>query len=56
MEATCIMFHRRIYRNCQVRVRNHAVPWWLSGKESPANAGNTGSIPDPRRAHMLQSN
>ena len=25
-------------------------------KNPPAKAGNTGSIPDPRRAHMLQSN
>ena len=25
-------------------------------KNLPANAGDTGSIPDPGRSHMLQSN
>ena len=25
-------------------------------KNPPANAGDTGSIPDPERSHMLQSN
>ena len=24
---------------------NQGHPWWLSGKESPANAGDMGSIP-----------
>ena len=28
------------------------LPWWLSGKESPANA----LIPDPRRSHLPWSN
>ena len=23
----------------------HQLPWWLSGKESACNAGDTGSIP-----------
>ena len=25
------------------------LPWWLSGKESPAIAGDVGSIPGSRR-------
>ena len=29
---------------------------WLSGKESPANAGDRGLIPDPGIFHMLQGN
>ena len=29
---------------------------WLSGDEPPANAGDVGSIPDPRRSHAPQSN
>ena len=28
------------------------LPWWLSGKESAANAGDTSSIPGPGRFHM----
>ena len=28
---------------------------WLTGKESATNAGDTGSIPDPGRSHMLWS-
>ena len=26
------------------------LPWWFSGKESPANAGDTGSIPELGRS------
>ena len=29
------------------------LPWWLSSKESPANAVNMGPIPGPGRSHML---
>ena len=25
------------------------LPWWLSGKDAPASAGDSGSIPDPVR-------
>ena len=32
------------------------LPWWLSSKDPAANAGDMGSIPDPGRLHMLQSN
>ena len=33
------------------------LPWWLSGKKnSPANAGDTGSNPSPGRSHMPWSN
>ena len=32
------------------------LPWWLSVKNLPANAGNSGLIPDPRRSHMPQRN
>ena len=31
-------------------------PWWLSGKEAPASARATGSIPGPGRSHMPRSN
>ena len=31
-------------------------PWWLSGKESTGNTGDTHSIPDLERSHMPQSN
>ena len=30
-------------------------PWWLTGKESVANVGDTGSVPGPGRSHMPQS-
>ena len=29
--------------------------WWLSAKESIANAGDTGSIPGPGRSHIPRS-
>ena len=32
------------------------LPWWLRGKYPPANAGDMGSVPDPGRFHMPQSN
>ena len=35
---------------------NWGFPWWLSGKEPPASAGDMGSILDPGRSHMPQSN
>ena len=28
------------------------LPWWLSGKELPANAGGTGLIPGLGGSHM----
>ena len=31
------------------------LPWWLSGKESPFNAGDMDLIPDPGRSHMWQN-
>ena len=30
--------------------------WWSRVKNLPANAGDTGSNPDPGRSHMLQGN
>ena len=32
------------------------LPWWLSGKNLPVNAGKMDLIPDPRRSHVAQSN
>ena len=37
-------------------VRNRGLPWWLSGKESPVNAGEMGLIPGLGRSHMPRSN
>ena len=31
-------------------------PWWLSGKESAANAGDIGLIPGLGRSHVPWSN
>ena len=31
-------------------------PWWLNGGNPPVNAGDMGSIPGPRRAHMPWDN
>ena len=36
-------------------LKDHRAPLWLSGKESAADAGDTGLIPGPRRPHMPQS-
>ena len=32
------------------------LPWWCSGKNPPANAGDTGSIPGLGRSHVPRSN
>ena len=32
------------------------LPWWLSGNESPANAGDTGSSPDWGRSLLPRGN
>ena len=32
------------------------LPWWLSSKDPPANAGDMGSIPDSGRSPLLQRN
>ena len=31
----------------------HELPWWQSGLESAASAGDMGLIPGPGRSHML---
>ena len=35
---------------------DRCLPWWLNGKESTCNAGDMGSILEPGRFHMPQSN
>ena len=37
------------------KVRESELPWWLSGKESAANAGHTDLIPGLGRFHMPRS-
>ena len=32
------------------------LPWWLSGKNTPVSAEDTGSIPGPGRSHVPWSN
>ena len=39
-----------------IKLHTLGIPWWLSGKESATNAGDTGLIPGLGRSHMLQSN
>ena len=34
----------------------YGLPWWFSGKESPSNEGDMGSIPVLGISHMSQSN
>ena len=38
------------------KIYKKGFPWWLTGGEFAAKAGDTGSFPDLGRAHMLQSN
>ena len=33
-----------------------ALPWWSRVQNPPAKAGGTGSIPDPGRSLVVQSN
>ena len=35
--------------------KQQELPWWHSGKNQPANAGDTGSSPGPGGSHMPQS-
>ena len=51
-----IGFLKQILRFLLGYNRKHGVPWWLNGKNPPADAGDTGSIPDPGRSHMPRSN
>ena len=37
---------------CLSQKETQGLPWWYSSKESPADAGDTGSIPGLRRFHM----
>ena len=37
-----------LFLNCSAQ----GLPWWLSGKESPADATDMGLIPNPGRSHM----
>ena len=41
---------------CTTKKCIEGLPWWLSGKELPANVGDVGSIPGPGRFHLPQSN
>ena len=38
------------------KIYKKGFPWWLTGGEFAANAGDMGSFPDPGGSHMLQSN
>ena len=38
------------------KLASPGLPWWSSGKNQPANVGDTGSIPGLRRFHMTQGN
>ena len=49
-------FSFRILQKTKVRNQVPGFPRGLMVKNSPANAGDTGSIPDPGRSHILQSN
>ena len=37
------------------KIKLVGLPWWLSSKNLPANAEDTGSIPDLERSHILQN-
>ena len=40
-----------------IKINNHVnIPGGEAGKNLPASAGDTGSIPDPGRFHMPRSN
>ena len=49
-------------KNCQIKYSSFqlklpwGIPWWSSGSEPSANAGDKGSIPGLGRCHMPQSN
>ena len=37
-------------------LKSAGFPWWLSGEESPASAGDMGLIPGPGESHTPWSN
>ena len=57
-------YYKLLYANIsknidkQLCVKNtlQGLPWWLSGKESPASAGDLGLIPDSSGFHIPRSN
>ena len=60
-----LQFLEFFYTKCLVYVKqcihtqesvNQGFPGGLVVKNLPANAGDTGSAPDPGRSHVLQSN
>ena len=41
-------------RECEKRI--YGLLWWCMVKNPPANTGDTGSSPGPKRSHMPRSN
>ena len=39
-----------------LKTKSTGLPWWLSGKELPANAGDMGSIPGLEIVRVLRDN
>ena len=40
----------------KLRKMTIGLPWWLRGKNPPANVGDMGSIPGLGKFHVTQSN
>ena len=60
IEAKCYMGggnfeNAHIKYNFLIVEETLGLPWWYSGLESDASAGDMGSIPGPGRFHMPQS-
>ena len=46
MSLSLLLFLRYVYLCC---ILDSGLPWWLSGKDPPANAGDMGLIPGSGR-------
>ena len=48
-----LYFQKMFYKSRKMAI---GLPWWLRGKNPPANVGDMGSIPGLGKSHMPWSN
>ena len=53
---TSIKFFKKIIYTDVNKPTDDGLPWWISGKSLPDNAGDTDSTPDLGRSHVPRSN
>ena len=56
LSSLCLQHHVMFWVYVCLHISLSGLPWWLSSKESPCQAGDVGSIPGPGRSHVLRNN